>query len=1315
MSFISKVTKYTILGILILGIVFYILFSVIYHSGIPQKAIKDFTEQELSKTFRREITIGSVHGNLLTQAILMDVKIADKKQISDGVLLEIKELTVNYNVIKAFLFKKGDLLSTAKIATLDNVHLKLIRNTNDHWNLIDFLFPPPDPNNPPQPPTFTGILYFNEVHGSFTDMKGWAKEPISEPFTEEFERIIGSINFRDLHHSSLNLTGKLKQSRGLININGIFDAIKARYQFNINVEKLAAPKWGPYILTLKDYAISGDPFRLTGTLTSKEHPVRGQIPFFYDLDLHMNNTTFAMPFLSLPAEHIKGVININNQNDELQFLKCTGYVNDVHFVGNGSLQLKDGKIDLDVRSTTPFDIKQLKSIFGFIKTWDISGKGEAKFSVKGKLGNPYLNGTLQIKKAKIYSQTAPYLQLSYQLHKNILDIQLTQGLFHEGSISGKGTVSFASKDPYLKLVMNGSHLSLKSVLPSLKKHVRGHINVVALLEGPSRQYKVQSHLTGINANAFNQAVTSLTVPFTVRDYTNTNFNGTRVYLNNNENPLKLGGRIQNVSDVLLYIGGKDIPFNGLDDPDEGKGQLSVTSTLKAHLSKSFYQKPFSHLNGKFHAHITDYPLYGKRYEYLDLNLSFEEQDIVLHQFKLQREEENVIAVGRFQNFKPKNLFLKSHRFDISKVSLLQKHVPPGFKPVAGKLDSYLNISHIPKTSLSPGLKPLGNYQMRGTITLNNALLKGQSIDSLHFRGDWDGSQLILHQLLMTNNHSRFSIQGDLTPMKNVNLIINKPTMIHFKDFSSFLHPVKNLSGSLQLKGSVKGPWESPVFSIVFLMAHLKTNYLDIEEVNGNIVYRDGIYNLQPLHIAHKNDIFDVIGQINAQSYFTQETFKLGQLGYDLNINIEQAHLQNVSVFLEGLNQELQAKKKLSALIHPDFIDNKTHYPAIYDPHASSGNIFLPGEDSDSFQYFSVVHKNHSEREKMEALKLSHLMKGSITGTVYAKSLPDFLPEFSADIYIENFAFHKLKADELVLSTQTNENIIETDITLENGYVSQKPFNKIQSITRYDDGILWLDKLSLETDKSNNSNLISGYIPLSSIWTKNNEEEMDVSFHFEGDDIGILSALSPFITNITGSDTIDFTVKGPLDHPVLNAGKVHLKDTVITFSGDSIFKSPIKIQDHTISIVNNNLVFKKLPLIWQGPETTLSSSEPNENKLVLSGRVGLKYLNFINPDTLDLDLDMTIEDTILTLKYPNIYSGRLNLKSNSIKGLYSIPLNKGTRQKIEKNIGTPEESGPLITSEVSLQDGQIKLPELGSKKSLPAFLLDLSLHIKRDVT
>ena len=144
MKSIRVATKYLVLFFLAVVFCLGVASVLFYESNIPQQAIKQIIEHELSKIFKWEVTIESLSGSLLRGVKAKNVRFSNHEKFPGTTVLEIGEAHVHYSVIKA-IQKGGDFAAASSLIEATDVKVNMVRDKRDLWNIF-FLVPPPPTN-----------------------------------------------------------------------------------------------------------------------------------------------------------------------------------------------------------------------------------------------------------------------------------------------------------------------------------------------------------------------------------------------------------------------------------------------------------------------------------------------------------------------------------------------------------------------------------------------------------------------------------------------------------------------------------------------------------------------------------------------------------------------------------------------------------------------------------------------------------------------------------------------------------------------------------------------------------------------------------------------------------------------------------------------------------------------------------------------------------------------------------------------------------------------------------------------------------------
>ncbi len=294
--------------VFVAGVVLALLLA--YVAQIPQKALAQIVSQEMSKIFKQPVRIGSVKGNFVTGISLRDLQFFNPPDMTRGVMLEIARADVRYNLMDAFRHK-GDILAATHLVTLSGVRLKILRDKNDKWNVFS-LAPPPDPNLPPAPLTFKGIIRMSDMGIAFVDEKGWGPKALSVPFSDVFSPVTGFADFADISQAQLRLQGRLASNDSPVSLVGSLDVNTGQFRMLISMKSFNFKRWEPYILPFPGLDLQGETVDIDMYLRSKYFPEKGQLPFFFDIKTTLKETSLKLPVFSEPIQNITGTVRMTN-------------------------------------------------------------------------------------------------------------------------------------------------------------------------------------------------------------------------------------------------------------------------------------------------------------------------------------------------------------------------------------------------------------------------------------------------------------------------------------------------------------------------------------------------------------------------------------------------------------------------------------------------------------------------------------------------------------------------------------------------------------------------------------------------------------------------------------------------------------------------------------------------------------------------------------------------------------------------------------------------------------------------------------------
>ena len=229
-----KILFITLGIILLLGITAFILAK----TGVFVRQFKNIIEVELTKALNREVTIEKIEGGIFDSIDLVNVRIAEKKEIKDGVLIVIDKVSVKYS-FRDIIFNKKQVIESLKGIELIRPSVLIEKNDEGSWNIIDFINSLPVAENP----VFPEKLPITVSKG-LIGIKDSKKK-----FNSSLRDIYGKLEFTGQGKLSLKAGAKSFSSKKTnFYIDGLVDLKKKTSTLIVNGSDLDLAHYGGYAL-----------------------------------------------------------------------------------------------------------------------------------------------------------------------------------------------------------------------------------------------------------------------------------------------------------------------------------------------------------------------------------------------------------------------------------------------------------------------------------------------------------------------------------------------------------------------------------------------------------------------------------------------------------------------------------------------------------------------------------------------------------------------------------------------------------------------------------------------------------------------------------------------------------------------------------------------------------------------------------------------------------------------------------------------------------------------------------------------------------
>ncbi|MGE4169409.1 MAG: hypothetical protein AB7F28_01660 [Candidatus Margulisiibacteriota bacterium] len=1383
LSFLAKYSTWLILSLLFATLTFG---AFVYQTQIPQETIRKLVQKELSRQFKREVTIDRVSGNLLFSATLKGIRFADKDRVKNGVGLEIGELTAHYNLISA-VQHNGDFAAASSKVMVKNVILFVHRQANDDWNVFHF-FPPPEPHMPPGVPTFTGILFVNNLAFKFQDDKGWGETQLQKPFTETFGRFKGSFNFSHLKRVQLSLTGETASNEAPMTLQGVFNAFNGQYDLMFSLTP-KLDRWAPYVLPYSGFSITQESPFIVGHVKSKELADPAEIPFWYDLTVHLDNNTLKLAAVPLPITQLKADVHLyNNQLDPLDLnavvsaeeatslisrLKAlrvlnqdgrllryklaelkdlplwksllsseqqkaivhrlvfskghidiqsaSGKVDAIPLQAQGSLYAESQSISLNIKAKA-FDLEALKRVFPALNRYTFSGRGESQFRLNGRLDDPKISGALDLYTAEIYTVSVPSAKVHFEFGSSLFQFKTdpVACLSGQAKIEGRFYTTGANN---MSLTATGQHLSVAD-LGLRQIPISGFADVNLTLTQGQEGYTVAFKTTLPDVRLYQQNLQHLSGTLLLRPDDSLIISGLDLGLNDT-GVLHLSGSLQPNNAFTLQFQGQGIPLKDVDPTHEHNksGLLTLKGQLSGVLNQAFWANPWENLQGSVQSNLTDYRFFEQPIDTLDLDLSFANHSIVVREFRAKHGPELLAITGDFEGLEPRSISVVVQSLNLNRSKWIQRQLPDVIKPFGGDISAKLSITKKsrPGTAVA-NWHWMGRYAIQGQASLTHTLFQSQPLSTLNATLNWDGNALTLSDAMLKHGKSTILLAGRIQADQRLDLTLRPGSVVVLDDFPVLTSSFGYFSGQVAVDGRLSGTWRDPDVELNIVGKQLHTNHIVLDEAVGKIVYNRHKLSSPQFTLKRGDNDYGFSGYIDLSPLLFGRNLGPQAWDYKLSVGVNKADLGILSELIESIYKEVKSHREAPA-IATEAIPNANTTPATgmvitsplqKDPLTPLYSLVNTGAVS---AYYQALANKKTSEDNPEELGLKNLIRGSLSGTFVMESHQQLTPTLTADLSLTDASISFLSAQKLELTIHSDGSGTQWTLGMDNGRIGAKDFQNFSGNGTFDqNGVLFIQKGSITADQRPNPRFLQGRIPLAGLWDKTRAEDlMSVEVVLEGNNISVLTLFNDTVKDITNDGRVVLDIGGSLAKPLISAREITLKNAAITFSEDTYMRSPLRIAQASLTLVNNHLMIPATTIEWRGIDTKFFlTAQERLNTFVVSGAVDFNDLTLIDPEQLRIGLDLALQDTFITLNFPKVYNGDVKLSNIRVKGIYTVGISDTAKLALRKQLQTERESGPVISGYIELSTGEVILPSVGSKTLKPPFMLDLTCMVRSSI-
>ncbi len=984
--------------------------------------------------------------------------------------------------------------------------------------------------------------------------------------------------------------------------------------------------------------------------------------------------------------------------------------------GEGRFFLDKGIMSMSLK-TDSFELARLKKMFEGIQTWKLSGTGSTTMTIHGPTNAPIVDGILTAPNVTLYALKPTQTQSQYRFENKRLTYHLLKGNLYGGILNGEGEINFNNQPANLGMTLTLLDMDTQKTFPKSSKIITGHLDLTTQITGNVDTFTATTLVHPKALRIMNQTVSKAFAHYTVLHKNQIQLHNMSLYLNESSAPIILTGEIQDLEKVKLHYAGQGTIFNSLLDAKKKPGVLDISGDYSALLNTNFWQNPDQESRTTADIILHNYPLYDKAYEQVAMNVSYQPHRVSIWRFLAKNKAEEIHLSGTLEDKFPKDLKLSLISVEIPTHSVIQRYFPAVIKPLTGLITTDLEIQKNNKIK-TPTLNPIA-YNIKGSLSIQEGLLQNQPFDLISASFQWNGDQLTIGRAQYHHQSSDIFLTGLVNAKKQLDLTVAEGTFIDLKDFQILTSPLGRLAGQWKVRGKIKGDISDPAINVWIKGENVKSNFLSLDQIEGQLDWAQNRLGLGTIKMKYKDSDYTLSGILDLAPVMKDRAL-WKQIGYDLELNVGKSNINDISEFLQQINQEVKLRffQKASGgekIANANAQIGKPSYQYRLENNYRTGKevrLYTVANAQTALGFFEEVERNQNFLEKTEELGLGHVLGGSLTAVIKAKSRATQNPLIEATLQAINAQVSFVTAKKITLTLHTDNDTIQYAIEVDQGSVGAEIFKSLRSKGSYgDDGNLRINNTEIVTALKTNPDVLKGWIPISAYWDASSKNKpMHLETTLVDNDIAILSIFNKNIKSITNVGKVVLTLDGPLEEPVLNSQSLRLKNMQLFLADSAVFDKPFLITSDAISIQKNKILIPKTKILWQRRDDT-----SRYNTFGVNGDITIRDLNLLTPKTVILDLNLALEDTLLDLDLPAIYRGKAKLGGIRLSGSYYLPLGQADKLKAESNLYTEKEAGPLLAGNITLSNGYIILPTLGEKVVKPSYRLNIAADIGEEMT
>ncbi len=784
-------------------------------SGTLAHALRATVVEQMSRSLGREVRVERLAGDPLRGIVLDGVRIAAQPGVP-GPFFEASRIVLRFRALTLFADLLRGRAPAPSLAAIE-LHrplLVLSRGADGRWDLPDI------PRQTATGRAFAGTVEVREGRLVLTD--AWQ---LPAAFTSHFERVTGTVSWQASPRLRMDVDAVNTDGRtpALLHLSGTAVPAAGVVDVAIDVRGVSVAHWGRYLSRVGWLRWTG------GTVDGNLRVVlsRGNVATAadYRARLRLSDSRAVLMPQQIPISGIEGPVELDNRRVASEGLAMTVGTSPV-WVRGEVRHLAGMHLDLAVRSPS-LDLAILRRLLFSHAALQLSGETGGEVRVQGPLDALLVEGSLTNAAGHADGHTFADLSTGVQYYGGLLVLDNVDALVDGGRARGYARIALPTREFFLLASLDGVDAASVGGVARSRVPLHGATTGFVAAAGSPGAVVGHARLTVVGGRVvgmpFDRAEAVLGFAPGVVDVDRVDIRSGPTVVH------ALGAVSEGTVDLTLVA--SDVNLRAIGDLTGPRRWLAGTADLVGRVTGPSDAPVVVGALDARDGRLGPFPFDRARGPVQIGTGGLQTRGLLLRDGQGTYE-----AKGDIRWADPERLNLTVSARHIPAQRLLDIGKIP--VDVTGTVEGTLQFAGT-----------LNAPRAGGTITIADALVRGQPVDRVAAAFRWEQATLLLDDALLEINASRVTMHGSIDQRGRLALSFAAKDL-DVADITALRNDTVRIVGALDVDGTLGGTLAAPTVAATVSSTSLRVNGQPLDRADGTVRYQGSRLVLAPLTLTH---------------------------------------------------------------------------------------------------------------------------------------------------------------------------------------------------------------------------------------------------------------------------------------------------------------------------------------------------------------------------------------------------------------------------------------------------------------------------------